>query len=613
MSIVSMHLGIFLIPLAVNLWGLNIYADAKISWFLIFIGIALLGTGAALLTKKQITFPSNKQVWIFIGLFLLSGIISTVTAVAPIESLFGSYTTKIGLITYALLVIHFLYCFNLFQDKKKIAWFFGLTKILALVISVHAILQYFNIDPLVDVDNKQFLFRVYGTIGQPNFLGQFLIFPCFILLFSVKNLWQKKKYQKVFWEGLILALVLTTLFLTKNRATWLALLGSGYLMFVMLHKSKPMLKTAVTLTAGALGSALLLFQEISMRSIDARLLLWEGATKIVDWSNALFGSGLNAFYQTFTPIMPQQAFEYEEFYKIPTSPHSEILQTLLERGVFGLMLYLIPIIFLIYLAYKKKIKTSTQKTVFFALITYLISVQFSFSTIEHFIFLATFWAILLTQTITFKPVTLKIKHFLPRLPVAAITIALASVILCFSFCIVQTDYALKKGLDQYLSNPETAFDEFETAIDAAPYFAYPRKLAIDFFDPLLKDNPYIAQGLKQYLEEFGAITNYNFQYHILAMRIYAAENNMANFEEHLKKAEALTPNLPLLHTTAGDAYFEKGNCEKAVQHYEKLLSLAPRRYLDHQENCSEIDTCRIFRNNASAFVFAMQNLDACTK
>ena len=57
-----------------------------------------------------------------------------------------------------------------------------LTLVIGAVIAVHAILQKFHLDPLQLGNIDEASGRSYGTLGQPNFLGQWLIFPFFIAI-----------------------------------------------------------------------------------------------------------------------------------------------------------------------------------------------------------------------------------------------------------------------------------------------------------------------------------------------------------------------------------------------------------------------------------------------
>lgn len=599
-----------MIPLVVNPLGLQIYTQAKTSWFLLFSALSIGALALTIFCQKKIKIDYHKYLTFFFLFWIISLFISTSLA-NNLTSIFGAYSNPQGLIFYLLIFVHFFFCLHLLNSKKAISVFFNITKIIAALICLHAVGQYFNIDPFVDVDNKRYLFRVYGTIGQPNFLGQFLIFPFFILLFQIKEFLNQKKYQSLAINTALFLLITVVIYLTKNRATWLAIFFSLYIWFIIFSGFKKTLKISASLVGILSATALLYLSEISMRSINSRAILWDGTLKILDWGNALFGNGLESFYQSFAKIMPKEVFLYEEFYTFPQSPHNEFLATLTERGLFGVVLYLLPIVFLGYLLIKGKIQNSTQKITFFAILSYLISVQFSFSTIEHWVFLAGFWAILLRQTLKFRSKIFYFKKFTARFIIVIILAIVSITNLLFSFATLRTDLLLRRGINEYVENAMLSRRAFRSAISALPFFSYPREIFISLFISSISIDKQFSKNIEKQLEYFGVITDQDFNYHIMSMRFAAEMNNPKKFAEHFEQAVRKAPNLPLVYTEAGNINFERGDCLAAVNSYEKLLLLAPPKYIKNKENCEQINECRIFKNNAFAFFEAMENMEKC--
>lgn len=608
----SYIIGLFMIPLIINPFGLQMYTQAKLSWFLFFLSLFLASLALVIFCQKKIKIDYHKHLSIFIVLWTTSLVISTALS-NNLISIFGAYSNPQGLIFYLLLFTYFFIFLHLFSNKRSISILFNTTKIITALICLHAVGQYFNIDPFIDVDNKKYLFRVYGTIGQPNFLGQFLIFPFSILLFQMKEFWTQKKYQQLALNTPLFLLIISTILLTKNRATWLAIFFGLYILFLFLFKLKKSYKFTFSLAALLAGTALLYLADISVRSIHARMFLWGGVLKILDWKNALFGNGLESFYQTFVKIMPKEVFLYEEFYTFPRSPHNEFLTVLTERGVFGAVLYLTSIAFLIFLLFKGKIKSSIQKITFFTILVYMISVQFSFSTVEHWVFLTAFWAILLRQTLQFKSGTIFFKKVTKKI-ISIVILSFASIVLLFaSFSLLKTDLLLKKGINQYITNPNPrqSYQTLNQAIEMSPFFAYPREIIINLFIPFVSTDIKFAENTEKHIKYFGVITSQDFNYHIISMQFWANMNDLKKSAEHFRQAAEKSPNLPLLYTEAGDLSFSKGDCPTAINNYEKLLFLAPPKYTENQYNCEQVNECRIFLKNASAFFRAMENLQKC--
>lgn len=608
------YYGIFLIPIIINPWGLNIYSVPKTSWFLLFMGLLSGVTAWRLLNGESLKIKYQKHLAIFILALTASLVLSTIFSVAPIQSIFGEYLNPQGLITYLLIFIHFFVCIQLFSKKENIQKFFTIIKFLALFLCLHAIGQRFNIDPFTAVDNQEYLFRVYSTIGQPNFLGQFLIFPLFIILFQLKETFSFKKIKKHLPSLILLLLILLTLYLTKNKATWLALAVSIYIWFIFFTKIPRLYKIipSALLFLGLISS--LFFIDFSFRSLQVRSFLWIGSFQIMDAQNIIQGTGLGSFYQEFVKIMPVDIFYYEEFYKTPANAHNELLHTLVERGFLGLVLYLIPIIYLITLIIQKRIKGLNSQITFIALIAYLISVQFSFSTIEHYLFIAAFWAILLQQTLDFKSITIKFKNYPIRI-LSSILLNILMITLIFgSYSFIKTELYLKKGIEKYIQTFEGVHQYFDKAASSSKFFVYPQKITIDFFASYIGPESPLIPELEKNLQRIKTITNQNFLYNIAAMQLASTKSNPISMSQNFKEAQSKAPNLPILYTEAGNIEYHHNNCPAAIQHYQKLINLAPDYiHMQNSPNFEEREKFRLFQKHATSFFSAMNKFEDCMK
>ncbi len=579
----KIYLGIFLIPLIVNPLGLEIYSASKLSWFLFFLAIFALG----LVFAKKIEVKKNKKLHYYLGALIASLFLSTILSVAPIQSFFGEYHYAKGFIFYLLVIAHFLICLHLFGEKKFRKKFYKVVKVVAAILSVHAILQYFN------PENAEHLYRSYATVGQPNFLAQLLIFPLFLVGFELldDDRGEKDSYMSI----LLFVLIGLAIFLTKSRAVMLAIMASAYLGFLFFSDVKKLYKWLLTGGLVAIVGALPLLGFINMRSVNSRALLWSGSLDLLDKWHVFFGTGLNSFYREFVRIMEKSAFTSEQFYTTPTSPHNEILEALLERGVLGLLLYLIPIAFIFWLLFKRKVKRDEGKVAIFAILAYLISVQLSFSTVEHFVYLAGFFAILFLEQLEFEKVKNVMKGIVWKVMLALVAVCL----FVTSLLILKTDLLLAKGIENYVTGEEGAFEVFEEAISSTPVFTFPRKIVIKLF------SGETHAELVPHLEAYKRISGEDYYYNILAMKLAAIRGNFDLVEEHYLRAAKDAPNLPILYTEAGDIYFENGDCEKVLEMYGILKSLAPV----YEEGSEEK---RLFEKHATGYVNAMERMEECS-
>ncbi|NIA02115.1 MAG: hypothetical protein GWP15_01915 [Nitrospirae bacterium] len=574
------YFAIFLIPFVMNPFGFQTFGIVKVCFFLAvvggflgYMGIRCPAMAGRLLVGPPVAGGVNKWVLVFLLFWVLSFFLSVLFSLNPAQSLFGEYFYLQGALFYLFVAVHFLICWKIFSKKGMVDRFLSVVKWVGLGVAVYAIVQYFYLD-------AEYLGRVYGTVGNPNFLAQFLIFPLFVVLF-----------EKGRWKWIIFAVILLAILMTGSRAVMLGILVSLYLWFLFYGKISKIWKLifSVVLVGIVVGGLLLL--DFDMRSVYSRLLLWGSIGDLVNLKDFVFGSGIETFARRYVEVMPKEVFEYENFFKIPRDMHNEVLHTFVERGVFGTILYLIPIGFLIWNLFWKKVDAGVAM-VGFALLAYVVSVQFSFSTVVHYVFLAAFWAVFLIGVLGKGGKVFGFKNFVVRIFSGLILVCLSVFVLFSSFSLMRSDFLLRKGMDSYAAYDQSAFDVFEEAADSSLVYAYPYELIVDFF------------GSEVALSRYGRITEYDFMYNVLAMRVAQLNQKTDKFLFYYLRGVNDSPNYPVLYVNAGVFYHSIRECDKAIHKFEILESLAP----DYEEGTEEY---RLFIKHASGFEKAMGMLDEC--
>ncbi|MFH1534210.1 MAG: O-antigen ligase family protein [Nitrospirota bacterium] len=570
------YFAIFLIPLVMNPFGFQTFGIVKVCFFLAIVGLALGWGGVQIVSrllrdlrrKKGIEFRMNKGVLVFLLLWVLSFFLSVVVSLNPVQSLFGEYFYLQGALFYLFVAVHFLICWKIFSEKGWTEKFLSFVKWVGLAVSLYSIVQYFFLDP-------EYVGRVFGTVGQPNFLAQFLIFPLFVVLFE-RGKW---------WKYLFLGVILVAILMTGSRAVMLGVAMSLYLWFLFYGKLGKVWKVvfSLALVGVVVGGFLLL--DFDMRSVNSRLLLWGSVGDLVNLRDFVFGSGIETFARKYLEIMPKEVFEYENFFTTPRSMHNETMQAFVERGIFGMILYLIPVGFLIWNLFWKKVKD--LQMVGFALLAYIISVQFSFSTVVHYVFLAAFWAVFLIGVLK-SDYKVKLRGWV----VGVLLICVSVMMLFSSVSLMKSDALLRKGMDAYIVHEEAAFGVFEEAADSAFVFAYPYELVVNLF------------GDEEGLDEYGRITGYDFMYNILAMNVAFLNEDFDEMVFFYLRGVNASPNLPFLYSSAGTMYYLMEDCEKAVMKFEILESLVP----DYEKGSEEY---RLFVKHAFGFEESMRLLEVC--
>lgn len=354
-----------------------------------------------------------------IALFLLANIASTIFSLDPHTSLFGYYGRWHGGLLSTISYIILYYALVTHTYRKQLLYYLATLFTSGLIISIYAILQHPNpifretIDGktvfhgidydywAVDVEN-----RVFGTLGQPNWLAAFLsmlLLPLVSLLFIFKKFWQQ---SLVFLAIGVYYLAFT---FTYSRGGLVGLLA-GFLTFVVLFpiykptvieslKAKiplfdisqtldklkifliPIIAVAVLVftvnqffgnalerrgglqtnaeaeTTESVSRAPTQLETGGTQTAKIRTIVWTGALNIFAKSPIL-GSGVETFgysYYLFRPVEHNQTLEWDYLYN---KAHNEYLNFLSTTGALGFLSYIILVATFEILAIKTIVKSS---------------------------------------------------------------------------------------------------------------------------------------------------------------------------------------------------------------------------------------------------------------
>lgn len=171
-----------------------------------------------------------------VWLFWLAWALLSVWSLVPVQTWFGSYDRKLGLLTYFWLAIWHsftVYYFGGFRQREVAAraqaWQNGVRTTAVLMsgvgalIGLYAFLQFCGYDFAV-WQEVQLYSRAISTLGQPNFLGSFLLLS---LPLSVYYFFSLKTFRWRAWAGFLICFQLAGLIVSGSRAAWLALAVSA--------------------------------------------------------------------------------------------------------------------------------------------------------------------------------------------------------------------------------------------------------------------------------------------------------------------------------------------------------------------------------------------------
>jgi len=320
-------------------------------------------------------------------LFLLSHIISTITSIDPHTSIWGYYSRSNGgllsIISYLLLYWAFVSNFH----KNDVINFLKAIVFSGLLVSLYAIPEHFGLSPSCIILTQEFTAscwvqdvqaRVFGTLGQPNWLAALLamlIFPALYFFLTAKTTQSRISYL----VSLILMYLAFTF--TYSRGATLGLIAGftvfGISQFLALHlkTSHPGGGILETSTLKLLGIVLLIFIGVNIyfgsalthfklenslitarpaiiqppsgtqlenggtESGQIRLIVWKGAIEIFK-AYPIFGSGVETFAYSYYQYRPSEHNLVSEWDFLYNKAHNEYLNYLATTGAFGFLTYM---------------------------------------------------------------------------------------------------------------------------------------------------------------------------------------------------------------------------------------------------------------------------------
>lgn len=342
------------------------------------------------LIKKERFKPTIINILVVIYGFLL--VLSTCFSKDLSLSLFGLPRCREGIISLlTYLLIFYIFSTN-FSFSEKI---FDVVFIIASVISIYGILQFFKIDPLLNIANNEFKGLVTSTIGQRNFVGTY----CTLLLPVSLGLFIKKGYKRYFvYSSLIFGLMLAS----TTRSSWIAFAFYSIILAIYSLKHKAykirfsyfiivLLLIFAGINFSTKGSivqrAHTVFTDAENVHNDTsgstRIYIWKKTLPMI-FDNPILGSGPDTFKIEFTkgPI---------RYWPLYLKAHNEYLQIALTDGLIALAVYLALVLIILYKLIKNLNNDIQFWILFCCLGGYLIQAFFNISFISTAVM---YWAML---------------------------------------------------------------------------------------------------------------------------------------------------------------------------------------------------------------------------
>lgn len=335
----------------------------------------------------------------FVFAFIFLGLISTLASSSPIISFLGKYRRYEGfstLLNYGL--IFFLVNQSIFKTKKINSILTSLV-VTSGIISLYGILQFAGYDFIGWNRNLWEANRSFSTLGNPVFLGGYLVL---ILPLALVKYFNSDKLRVSFFYGLIIFLIFFCLIATFSRGGWIAGLVGFALMIVLIGKKAALSKKTgiiilifiFTLITSLFLNRLNLSDSNKRLSFSKRLVsisetdkgwgsrieVWKAIPKIV-LEKPLLGWGPDMFYLAYPKVA---TLKYAKFIGKSTYPsdnaHNYFLQLLSTQGILGFLAYALIIFVLLFYGIKFLLKQEDEKRILLsglmaAFVGYLIYLQ----------------------------------------------------------------------------------------------------------------------------------------------------------------------------------------------------------------------------------------------
>jgi len=334
----------------------------------------------------------TKVLIIYLGILVVSTLFST----DPFTSLYGKFRRQEGLFALISYALVFLFSKTYFIEDKQLDRFLNTSMV---VVALYGLSQYFGFDPIPrDEIRMGWTTRAFSTIGNPNFLGSYLVLmlPIPILRFLEKG----SKYHL-----LVASFVFSCLIVTFTRSAQLGFLVIFLLVAFSIIRNKLLLKRfiilstlLVVLTLGfnehsqgmVLGRFLSIGRDVQTvidqdegfeKAGSIRIYIWTRSLALVI-DRPLLGYGLEALEMNFVNRYRDEMIEQYGVIYLVDKVHNEYLHIAVSSGILSLIAYLV----FISLVVKKGIKmikiNRSYLPYFIAVIAYLVQAFFNISVVS---------------------------------------------------------------------------------------------------------------------------------------------------------------------------------------------------------------------------------------
>jgi len=343
--------------------------------------------------KKSIHLSNNELV---ILIYLLLVVVSACFADDISRSIWGSLGREEGIIAITSYIMLYNIARNYYRNKKL---YIQLLLVTSLLVSIYGILQFYDLDPIArDYLRISWSGRAFSTIGNPNFLGTYLILMLPISLFKF---FRESNLIFLFNSAVIYLCLLLTF--TRSSLLGFAVIMAFIIVFVV-KKKKYIKKCILLLVVFSLVTVFVdiesngrLYGRVLSIGKDAQILLEKGADYEKVGANRIFiwlktitlitespwvGYGVENLENVFVEKYSDEMIDIFGKVYLVDRAHNEYLHIAVSSGLPALILYLIFIILCLKKGYELVKKDIRYLPYLSAISAYLVQAFFNISVVS---------------------------------------------------------------------------------------------------------------------------------------------------------------------------------------------------------------------------------------
>ncbi|HOZ53330.1 MAG TPA: O-antigen ligase family protein [bacterium] len=542
----------------------------------------------------------TKRYWFWPSILLLFFLISIIWSVNSAISFWGSLDRQFGWVSLALF---FLFSFFLssnllfFENRsKKIRTILLAASFSASLVSVYAILQFFGIDFLTWNEPAIITKRAFSTLGQPNFLGSFILLTMILPFYFIKkdNTILIKVLGILFFCLQFLALIFS-----GSRGAWVGFLVGllFFLGYLFLKKKKIVLifgglAFIVLILISFLGSNNLSqrFQssfDFSRGGASARISLWSASIDGIKKNP--WGYGIENQKDILVNYYDVNWGTFNKVNVMFDRAHNVFLDILLEVGIIGLLLCCFFGLFIIKLLFDNIKNGKSERLsfiIFISLISYLVSLFLGFATIVSATYFWMFFSIIII--LNFNRDELKIEFRNPDLNLKVVFVVLSFLALVGIYNQINNlkiDYYFLKG-KQFFYHQEipSSILVFSYLREAGPNnHQYYYKIIDLIFDNYLGFSDEASRALAQeevfkINEIINSSSDYSFSFLLAKAQSLAIIGEADKANIMFSKLEKMASRYPNIYYKKAKNNVLEGNIDEALINYNQVLQLLPEEY-----------------------------------